>query len=69
MQENADPQIIDIGIAASELVAHELISGFVDPLPYCRQETISAGPGDHTPRSTLAAQRWDRCTKRTSASC
>ena len=56
VQEPADPQIIDGGIAASGLVAHTLISRFVDHLPYYRQETINARSGVHTPRSTLA--RW-----------
>ncbi len=56
VQEPADPQIIDGGIAASGFVAHTLISRFVDHLPYYRQETINARSGVHTPRSTLAAQ-------------
>ena len=56
VQEPADPQIIDGGIAASGLVAHTLISRFVDHLPYYRQEIINARSGVHTPRSTLAAQ-------------
>ena len=54
VQEPADPHIIDGGIAASGLVAHTLISRFVDHLPYYRQETINARSGVHTPRSTLA---------------
>jgi transposase len=56
VQEPADPQIIDGGIAASGLVAHTLISRFVDHLPYYRQEIINARSGVHTPRSTLSAQ-------------
>ena len=56
LQEPADPQIIDGGIPASGLVAHTLISRFVDHLPYYRQEIINARTGVHTPRSTLA--RW-----------
>ena len=36
------------------LVAHTLISRFVDHLPYYRQEPINARSGVHTPRSTLA---------------
>ena len=56
VQEPADPQIIDGGIAASGFVAHTLISRFVDHLPYNRQETINARSGVHTPRSTLASQ-------------
>ena len=55
VQEPADPQIIDGGIAASGLVAHTLISRFVDHLPYYRQEAINARSSVHTPRSTLAA--------------
>jgi len=54
VQEPAEPQIIDGGIAASGLVAHTLISRFVDHLPYYRQEIINARSGVHTPRSTLA---------------
>ena len=54
VQEPADPQIIDGGIAASGLVAHTLISRFVDHIPYYRQEIINARSGVHTPRSTLA---------------
>ena len=54
VQEPAEPQIIDGGIAASGLVAHTLISRFVGHLPYYRQETINARSGVHTPRSTLA---------------
>ena len=46
VQEPAEPQIIDGGIAASGLVAHTLISRFVDHLPYYRQETINARSGD-----------------------
>jgi transposase len=55
VQEPADPQIIDGGIPASGLVAHTLISRFVDHLPYYRQEAINARSGVPTPRSTLAA--------------
>jgi len=54
VQEPAEPQIIDGGIAASGFAAHILISRFVDHLPYFRQETINARSGVHTPRSTLA---------------
>lgn len=56
IQEPAEPQIIDASIAATGLVAHTLISRFVDHLPYYRQEAINARSGVHTPRSTLAAQ-------------
>ncbi|MDM0110429.1 IS66 family transposase [Variovorax sp. J22R24] len=54
-QEAAAAEIVDGGIPASGLVAHTLISRFVDHLPYYRQETINARSGVHTPRSTLAA--------------
>jgi len=54
-QEAAAPQIIDGGMPAAGLVAHTLISRFVDHLPYYRQEAINARSGVHTPRSTLAA--------------
>ena len=55
VQEPVEPQIIDGGIAASGLVAHVLVSRFVDHLPYYRQEQINARSNVHTPRSTLAA--------------
>jgi hypothetical protein len=55
VQEPVEPQIIDGGMPASGLMAHTLISRFVDHLPYYRQETINARSGVHTPRSTLAA--------------
>ena len=55
VQEAAAPQIIDGGMPAAGLVAHTLISRFVDHLPYYRQEPINARSGVHTPRSTLAA--------------
>ena len=54
VQEPAEPQIIDGGIPAPGLVAHTLISRFVDHLPYYRQEAINARSGVYTPRSTLA---------------
>jgi len=54
VQEPAAPAIIDGGIPAEGLVAHTLISRFVDHLPYYRQEAINARSGVHTPRSTLA---------------
>ena len=57
-QEPAAPEIVDGGIPASGLVAHTLISRFVDHLPYYRQEAINARSGVHTPRSTLAAWAW-----------
>jgi transposase len=54
VQEAVAAQIIDGGVPASGLVAHTLISRFVDHLPYYRQEAINARCGVHTPRSTLA---------------
>ncbi len=54
VQEAVAPQVIDGGVPASGLVAHTLISRFVDHLPYYRQEAINARSGVHTPRSTLA---------------
>jgi len=54
-QAPAVPEVIAGGIAASGLVAHTLISRFVDHLPYYRQESINARSGVHTPRSTLAS--------------
>jgi transposase len=53
VQEPAAPAIIDGGIPAEGLVAHTLISRFVDHLPYYRQEAINARSGVPTPRSTL----------------
>jgi transposase len=55
VQEPVDPQIIDSGIPTAGLVAHTMVSHFVDHLPYYRLETINARSGVHTPRSTLAA--------------
>lgn len=53
-QEPAEPDVVDGGIPAAGLVAHTLISRFVDHLPYYRQAPINARSGVHTPRSTLA---------------
>jgi len=53
-QVPAEPDVVDGGIPASGLVAHTLISRFVDHLPYYRQEPINARSGVHTSRSTLA---------------
>ncbi len=55
MQEPAAPQIIDGGMPAAGLVAHTMVSHFVDHLPYYRLESINARSGVHTPRSTLAS--------------
>jgi transposase len=55
VQEPAQPQIIDKGQPTAGLVAHTLVSRFVDHVPYYRQEAINARSGVHTPRSTLAA--------------
>ena len=55
VQQPVAPQIIDKGIPASGLIAHVLVSRFVDHLPYYRQESINARSNVHTPRSTLAS--------------
>ena len=55
VQEPVEPQVIDGGMPAPGLVAHTLVSRFVDHLPYYRQEQINARSEVHTPRSTLAA--------------
>lgn len=55
VQEPVDPQIIDGGIPTAALIAHLLVSRFVDHLPYYRIEKIYARSGVHTARSTLAA--------------
>lgn len=55
VQEPAAPQVIDKGQPTAGLVAHTLVSRFVDHVPYYRQEAINARSGVHTPRSTLAA--------------
>lgn len=55
VQEPVEPQIIDSGIPTPGLVAHTLVSRFVDHLPYYRQEAINARSRVHTPRSSLAA--------------
>jgi transposase len=55
VQEPVEPQVIDKGMPAAGLVAHVLVSRFVDHLPYYRQEDINARSNVHTPRSTLAS--------------
>ncbi len=55
VQEPVAPQIIDKGMPTSGLLAHTLVSRFVDHIPYYRQEQINARSRVHTPRSTLAA--------------
>jgi transposase len=55
VQEAVDPQIIDSGMPTAALVAHTMVSHFVDHLPYYRLQTINARSGVHTPRSTLAS--------------
>ncbi|MEO5685877.1 MAG: IS66 family transposase [Burkholderiaceae bacterium] len=54
-QEPVAPQLIDKGLPAPGLVAHVLVSRFVDHMPYYRQEGINARSGVHTPRTTLAS--------------
>ena len=55
LQEPVEPQIIDKGIPTPGLIAHTLVSRFVDHLPYYRLEQINARSGVYTPRATLAA--------------
>lgn len=55
VQEPVAPQIIDKGIPTAGLVAHTLVSHFVDHMPYYRIEQVNARSGVHTPRSTLAS--------------
>jgi transposase len=55
VQDPVDPQIIDSGMPTAGLVAHTMVSHFVDHLPYYRLEQINARSGVHTPRSTLAS--------------
>ncbi|MCW7540959.1 IS66 family transposase [Aquabacterium sp. A7-Y] len=55
VQEPVAPQVIDKGMPAPGLVAHTMVSRFVDHMPYYRQEAVNARSGVHTPRSTLAA--------------
>ncbi len=75
VQEPAEPQIIDKGMPTACLLAHTLVSRFVDHLPYYRQEQVKARADVHTPRCTLAAW-WarqapacSRCSTRTGPSC
>ena len=55
VQEPVPPQVVDKGQPTAGLVAHTLVSRFVDHVPYYRQEQINARSGVHTPRSTLAS--------------
>ena len=55
VQEPVEPQIIDSGMPAAGLVAHTLVSRFVDHLPYQLQAHFNACAGVDTPRSSLAA--------------
>jgi transposase len=55
VQEPVAPQVVDKGQPTAGLVAHTLVSRFVDHMPYYRQEQINARSGVHTPRSTLAS--------------
>jgi transposase len=52
-QEPAEPEVVDGGIPAAGLVAHTLISRFVDHLPYYRQAPINAARA-----CTRRARRW-----------
>jgi transposase len=55
VQEPVAPQIIDSGVPTAALIAHTMVSHFVDHLPYYRLQSINARSNVHTPRSTLAA--------------
>jgi transposase len=55
IQEPVQPQIIDSGVPTAALIAHTMVSHFVDHLPYYRLQSINARSNVHTPRSTLAA--------------
>ena len=55
VQPPVEPQVIDKGMPAAGLVAHTLVSRFVDHIPYYRQEAINSRSRVRTPRSTLAA--------------
>ncbi|AMM25191.1 IS66 family transposase [Variovorax sp. PAMC 28711] len=55
VQDAVAPQIIDSGMPAAGLIAHTMVSHFVDHLPYYRMESINARSNVHTPRSTLAS--------------
>lgn len=55
VQEAVAPQIIDGGMPAAGLIAHTMVSHFVDHLPYYRMESINARSKVHTPRSSLAS--------------
>lgn len=55
VQEPVAPQVVDKGQPSAALVAHTLVSRFVDHVPYYRQAQINARSGVHTPRSTLAS--------------
>lgn len=61
VQEAAAAQVIDGGMPAAGLIAHTLVSHFVDHLPYYRLEAINARSKVHTPRSTLASSSGMRC--------
>ena len=55
VQEPVAPEIIDKGLPAAGLIAHTMVSRFVDHIPYYRQATINARSQVHTPRSSLAS--------------
>jgi transposase len=54
MQQSAVAQMIAGDILAAGLVAHTLVSCFVDHVPYYRQKSINTHLKMHTARSTLA---------------
>ena len=62
VQQPVEPQIIDQGIPAPGLVAHTLVSRFVDHIPYYRQEEIKRALGRaHTARDAGGLGRGCRC--------
>jgi transposase len=81
VQEPAEPQIIDKGMPTSGLLAHTLVSRFVDHLPYYRQAQINAraGPGRQrrarcvhatpAPACTHRARRWRPGPARLAPAC
>jgi transposase len=55
VQEPVAPEIIDKGLPAAGLIAHTMVSRFVDHIPDYRQATINARSRVITPRSSLAS--------------
>jgi transposase len=53
VQEPVEPQIIDKGMPRAGLLAHTLVSRFVDHLPYYLQEQINARAGGAQPAAAV----------------